>query len=138
MSSSMVSRAVFEAVKRSGEVVAIDRDDCRGCGECCSQFIPLASFEVPVIRNYVEKHGLKPKFQPIKCPFLTESSECMIYEVRPIICKCYDCRSHKDGLLFSNPQLWSLRGVAVADLAELFCDKAEIDAWAEKLMGVAK
>lgn len=51
---------------------------CSGCGECCSDFLPLSSDEVKRIKAYVKKHGLKPHHNAVAlmtgaydvtCPF---------------------------------------------------------------------
>ena len=62
---------------------------CRQCGSCCG-YVPASTDEVAVIRRYLNIH---PDIIPvsksgINCPFLDcESKLCMIYPVRPVICR---------------------------------------------------
>lgn len=74
---------------------------CSGCGECCSDFLPLSDDEVKRIRAYVKKRGLKPHHSSIAlmtganditCPFRdNEKKLCDIYAIRPEICRSFIC-----------------------------------------------
>lgn len=78
---------------------------CIGCGQCCSNYLPISSREKKEIRRYIEKHGIKENKakanflakQPeidMTCPFLDNSKpndKCEIYEVRPQICRIFQC-----------------------------------------------
>lgn len=133
---SAVSEAVFEAVKAlHPEVTCEPEGKCRGCGECCSQFLPMSPMERLRIEGYVRLHGIVPRFQPILCPFLNERRECDVYEVRPAICRGYDCRKHKSGELLVDREL--LQAMAYAkdvDMAEAFCDPALVRDFEESVM----
>lgn len=93
---------------RSGPPDIIDftnNGKCRDCGNCCGNFLPLTDVERVTIKRYIKKHNLhpaKPYFvegpwaKPTvhnECPFLlnTDSHRCMIYSIRPGICKAYTC-----------------------------------------------
>lgn len=62
---------------------------CTGCGECCSNLLPITDAEIRKIKAYMklkqQKHGVAPLRAgfDIKCPFLDESKEkkCTIYPV---------------------------------------------------------
>lgn len=76
---------------------------CPGCGNCCSNLLPMSQKEVNAIHRYIKKHGIKeckhllPVATPaldMTCPFLDtdkKSEKCRIYPVRPEICKQFIC-----------------------------------------------
>lgn len=76
---------------------------CSGCGNCCSNFLPMSQKEVDAIHRYIRKHDIKeckhllPVAEPVldmNCPFLDtdkKSEKCRIYPVRPEICKQFIC-----------------------------------------------
>lgn len=82
---------------------------CIGCGNCCSNLLPLSEKEISDIRSYVKNHKIKKqkhvlyvlKKQPdidMLCPFLDDSQpnkKCTIYPVRPLICKDFICAKGK-------------------------------------------
>ena len=71
---------------------------CSQCGQCCSNLLPLSDKEIMSIRSYISEHNIKPMplirgkyiFAGI-CPFLDHHRKCMIYDVRPLICKAFKC-----------------------------------------------
>lgn len=74
---------------------------CSGCGSCCSRFLPVSGKEVKTIRRYVQKKKIQeqrhiyPTASPQDdwtCPFRSERErKCLIYEVRPAICRDFQC-----------------------------------------------
>ena len=78
---------------------------CSGCGNCCSNLLPMSRKEIDAIRKYIKKHGIKESRHlfPLKeqafdltCPFRSnDKGICTIYEVRPEICKQFICDSEK-------------------------------------------
>ena len=74
---------------------------CSGCGSCCSRFLPVSGKEVKTIRRYVRKKKIQEQrhFYPTAspqddwtCPIRSESErKCLIYEVRPAICRDFQC-----------------------------------------------
>ena len=76
---------------------------CSGCGNCCSNLLPMSQTEVDAIRRYIKKHHINehkhilPLAEPtidMTCPFLDDSKsceKCTIYEVRPRICRDFIC-----------------------------------------------
>lgn len=75
--------------------------ECSSCGQRCSRFLPVSAKEVKVIKRYIQKHHIKEQkhFIPVSgptddwtCPFRSEKErKCMIYEVRPAICRDFRC-----------------------------------------------
>ena len=74
---------------------------CSGCGECCTDVLPLTDRELKIIKDYAKAHGLKehrqaPFFDPgaidFTCPFRNQiEHRCDIYPVRPKICRSFIC-----------------------------------------------
>lgn len=112
-------RAFFEALADM-PIIAYEHD-CKGCGECCSQFLPLTIAEKVILHGYAKKNGIKATYQPIMCPFFDMQTRlCKVYEVRPLICKQYDCKAIASGTLkpMSAAQVKQRR---VVDMAKEFC-----------------
>ena len=69
---------------------------CSKCGECCSNFLPVSQSEVNKIQKYVIKNKIRPQKQmlvmknTLTCPYFN-GKKCLIYEVRPLICKEFYC-----------------------------------------------
>lgn len=79
---------------------------CSMCGECCSNVLPITDHELKRIKQYVKSHHIKD--QSIKvissdavnmmCPFRDEGSrKCVIYGIRPMICKEFRCDKPSKG-----------------------------------------
>lgn len=65
--------------------------NCKNCGECCG-IIPATAIEVNTIRKYITENNIKPVKRADKtiCPFRDDKAKkCLIYEVRPIICRLF-------------------------------------------------
>lgn len=80
---------------------------CSGCGNCCSNILPLSDVEVKRIHEYIRKNGIKeqkklfasPDALDMTCPFRDEANrKCTIYEVRPAICRVYLCDNDAKGI----------------------------------------
>lgn len=83
---------------------------CSKCGACCSNFLPLTEKEIKTLRKYVKKKHIKPAMHaPVIlsgssydciCPFRDETLKlCTCYEVRPSVCRYYDCHLDATGNL---------------------------------------
>ena len=72
--------------------------NCKKCGSCCSNYLPLSKSEKAKLKNIVKTRKLKPIERPfdsypgLTCPFLDNNNKCSIYEDRPLICKNYTCQ----------------------------------------------
>ena len=74
---------------------------CSGCGECCSNFLPLTKNEIKRIKKYVKEHNIQEQRRAaptadatidLTCPFRDDlNRKCLIYEVRPSICQMFQC-----------------------------------------------
>ena len=69
---------------------------CSKCGECCSCFLPISRNEADIIQKYVIEHQIRPQKKllvmenRLTCPYY-DGKKCLIYEVRPLICKEFYC-----------------------------------------------
>lgn len=75
---------------------------CSGCGQCCSNYLPISSKEIKEIKRYVKKHHITEQKHnypsvvafDLTCPFLDDSKakdKCLIYSARPEICRSFVC-----------------------------------------------
>ena len=71
---------------------------CSGCGECCSNMLPMSTDEVRQIKAYIKKHNIKEQRHnflqgiDMTCPFRDElNRKSLVYEVRPAICREFVC-----------------------------------------------
>lgn len=80
---------------------------CSGCGECCSDLLPLSDAEIKRIKEYVKKHNIKEQWHTVlatatdlTCPFRDNvNKKCLIYSIRPAICRSFVCNKHpKDNI----------------------------------------
>ena len=87
-----------------GNVEITDNTICGKCskyGECCSCFLPICQEELDIIQEYVIKNNIKPQTQMLVmqnrlcCPYYN-GKKCLIYEVRPLICKEFYCNKKMD------------------------------------------
>lgn len=74
---------------------------CSKCGECCSPFLPICQDELNIIQKYIIDNNIKPQTQllvmqnRLACPYY-DGKKCLIYEVRPLICKEFYCNKKMD------------------------------------------
>ena len=87
---------------KSGVFDYTKNGECSNCGNCCSDFLPISPKEIRRIEKYIKKHGIKEQkhllptaIVPIVdmlCPFRSNAErKCVIYEVRPAICRDFRC-----------------------------------------------
>ena len=74
---------------------------CSKCGDCCTNFLPVSQREIDLIQEYIIKNNIKPQTQMmvmqnrLTCPYYN-GKKCLIYEVRPLICKEFYCYKKPD------------------------------------------
>lgn len=97
---------LLEIIKEmvEGNVKIIDNTicgKCSKCGECCSNFLPICQEELNIIQKYVIDNNIKPQTQimvmqnRLACPYY-DGKKCLIYEVRPLICREFYCNRKMD------------------------------------------
>lgn len=86
--------------------------ECSRCGACCTPFLPMTKSEVKTVKEYLKKNPQireralnQPFFKGnnvyVRCCFYDdEKKECMIYPIRPFICRAYKC--NQDDLKIEN------------------------------------
>ena len=78
-----------------------------GCGECCSRMLPVTDGELKVLKDAVRERGvaLRPERAEVDltCPLLDDGGMCMLYDVRPLICRLYDCSEAARGIVRAHP-----------------------------------
>ena len=80
---------------------------CSNCGECCTRFLRMSSGEKKNILRYLKKNDITLSLTKMPfnlnttiyniCPFrdLTDK-KCLIYPVRPEVCKSFICNNPKE------------------------------------------
>lgn len=86
-----------------------DDGKCSNCGSCCSDLLPLSDDEIKRIGRYVQGHRIKeqvrryPTADPMidfTCPFRNnDERRCEIYQVRPAICRDFQCDKPREEIL---------------------------------------
>jgi hypothetical protein len=76
--------------------------DCKQCGKCCG-IVPITEEEKDTIIKYCKKNNVQPRntileLSSITCKFLDNDNKCMIYDVRPRICRNFYCNVEFDKL----------------------------------------
>lgn len=101
--SGLMAAALHARLMVEQQVTDLYTGDCRGCGECCSRFLPMSLLDRARLRAYVRRHGVAAHAPwarlDLTCPYLTDGRECAVYEARPEICRVYRCDRHKRGEL---------------------------------------
>ena len=81
---------------------ATGNNACVSCGRCCANILMLSDEEIKIIKDYVTEHNIIVinrnsvllKEDVNICPFLQKdgnSTHCLIYDVRPSICRSFSC-----------------------------------------------
>lgn len=120
---SDLALAATRKLAAGSKVVAIDREDCRGCGECCGRYLPMTLADRIRVEGYVRTHGIVPRTPPagmldLVCPYLSQEGECMVYEARPEICRRYSCKLHAAGEIAPWPGLYRATETDMRDMAD--------------------
>ena len=74
---------------------------CSKCGECCTSLLPICQEELNTIQKYVIENKIRPQTHMLVmqnrlcCPY-HDGKKCLIYEVRPLICKEFYCYKKPD------------------------------------------
>lgn len=112
---------------------------CSDCGNCCSNFLPVTKGEVNRISRYIKANGITEQnhltapmaaesydgVYDAVCPFRDNvNKRCVIYEVRPAICRKFRCdkpRKHDYG---GNTKVYH-SGVQIVFMRETFFPEVE-------------
>lgn len=76
--------------------------DCSRCGECCTNFLPVSQSDIDRLSKYVIENKIRPQKQMLimqqrlTCPYY-DGKKCLVYEVRPMICKEFYCYKKPTG-----------------------------------------
>lgn len=99
---------------------------CSKCGVCCSTFIPLCNEDISRIKNYLLIHKIVPEHKGEKnvldmmCPFLSRKKQCLIYEVRPLICRTFKCNRTIPQLIKKYGHLFLNKIMSIKDMWNVF------------------
>ena len=106
---------------------------CSGCGECCSNCLPMSQEEVTRIKAYMKKHKIKEQRHNVMvgvdmtCPFRDNiNKKCLIYHIRPAICRSFMCNHTEDDIRKAKENFHNINRV-VFMRAEFFGNKEDIN-----------
>lgn len=110
---------------------------CSGCGDCCTDLLPLTQKEVDRLREYAIAHDLRAHTQmpfyesggvDLTCPFRNQiTGKCDVYEVRPHICRLYICSKQTRQATIERNRWTFSKGVSTRSLRyEIFGDRTTI------------
>lgn len=100
---------------------SIPEFSCKHCHDCCGPIIWYEPEDI-LIRNYIKKHNIKRiswtieefKKNNMRCPYIN-NDRCIIYSVRPIVCRLQGniselkCKFLNNNKLLSKEKLKNLR-----------------------------
>ncbi len=100
---------------------------CSGCGQCCSDLLPVSRAEIERIHRYVKAHNIKEHHHNVvavgldfTCPFRDNVKRvCAIYSVRPGICRAFKC-DYDPRQIETNKELFHSRHDVVSMRHEFF------------------
>lgn len=79
--------------------------NCSRCGNCCTIAIPITREEENKIRQYIKKNDIQPEnlyeennFYAYCCFYDRKNHKCKIYDVRPSICRSFQCNRNIEEL----------------------------------------
>ncbi len=80
-----------------------DQFQCqKGCYSCCKKDLTVSGVEALQIKNFIQSHQEVLSLDKGKegyCEFLSERGECLVYPVRPIICRSHGAPiAYKDAI----------------------------------------
>lgn len=103
---------------------------CSECGSCCSRYLAMNQKEINTIRAYIKRHNIQQQKHAIfvhkdplfdaTCPFLDDTKpnhKCLIYEVRPLICREFRCDKWQE--IYTNSILYK-SNLHPVDVTEVF------------------
>ncbi len=103
--------------------------DCDQCGRCCHlNVIAALPEEVARVRAYMRERGIVPRDRGKEaCCLQGEDGRCMVWEVRPQICRLYHCHVPRREVVRLNPQLRIPDDPPLIDLHECFINGDDSD-----------
>ena len=123
LEQTTVAKIIDSIVKQDVEITDNSiLGKCSCCGECCTNFLPICQEEFDVIQEYVIKNNIKPQMQMLvmqnrlSCPY-HDGKKCLIYEVRPLICRefyCYKKPTFETGKKFQSKKYITVNMWAIA------------------------
>ena len=114
-----MNQSIFESLDKI--YASIQNFPCKQCHKCCGPIVWFEPEEI-LIRNYLEKNKIKrvvwtkEEFEKnyMRCPYLIDD-KCIIYPVRPIVCRLQGniselrCISSNNSNLISEIELNKIR-----------------------------
>lgn len=97
LEKTTIDKIIKEIFSANGKITDKSiNGNCSKCGECCTNFLPVSKKECYKITEYVLKNNIIPQKHMLvmrnllTCPYY-DGKKCLIYEVRPLICREFYC-----------------------------------------------
>ena len=121
----MISNTTIEILD-SKQLNYTKNGKCSGCGKCCGRLLPLTQKEVSRIKAYIKRHNIKKVKRAFVsedmdwiCPFRDDlNRKCLIYEIRPEICRQYKCSTKDTKFDFKKTNPYQYKAVDMNSLFE--------------------
>lgn len=119
---------------------------CSGCGACCTDMLPLTKKEIDNIRRFIKDNNIQRQYHApvcsrtvdLTCPFRdNENNKCVIYDVRPSICRTFICNKSREDIL-KNREYHANRCKTYSMQYEFFNDSSSINYMEEVRKELAK
>ena len=98
----------FMQSQKNKEIIDFKNPNCNNCNECCSMLSMITPEEYQFYLKYFSinkrgreifkegvtrwvKVGMKANSINMMCPFLSSTKRCLIYQIRPKVCKEFHC-----------------------------------------------
>lgn len=126
----------------------MEKSKCSKCGKCCTNILLLEDQEIKRIKKFIRENDIKCNNKNSimlassegyidRCPFLSNDNLCMIYEMRPQICRDFKCSTFCD---LKNTTETNYEKVKAINMIKTFypneycpCDDSELNLINEKL-----
>lgn len=110
MNQEINQNFIQNSYQKTNEMDFTNNGECSRCGKCCQAILTISDKEIQKIKSYIGKRKIKPinhhslmstEFVDV-CPFLDENNNCLIYPVRPEVCRKFICSEFRMSKKFFN------------------------------------
>lgn len=100
--------------------------DCACCGHCCElNVLAITPQERDAMHRCIQRKGVSPiDYGGACCPLRSAEGTCMIWEVRPQVCRLHHCQVPRFEVLRQNPSITLPSHLPLLDLHVEFVEGA--------------
>lgn len=99
--------------------------DCEQCGHCCEiNALCMTAVDYEIITCAIKTRGISPiNYNGRRCCFQNEDRTCMIWDVRPQVCRLHNCHIPRHRVLEMDPSIEVDEDLWLVDLHRNFVVK---------------